>query len=114
MLYIGFHSEKHEKIFLSENHMVLSVDIWYVASPGEPLPSLFKLWLWTKNGRPWGHMLYFGIHVEKHETIFLSETIRPRVLIFGMYYPQVDLYQVCSNYAPGAKNGPTLGVTCFT
>ena len=26
----------------------------------------------------------------------------------------VDLYQVCSNYAHGAKNGPALGVTCFT
>ena len=26
----------------------------------------------------------------------------------------VDLYQVCSNYSPGAKNGPTSGVTCFT
>ena len=23
----------------------------------------------------------------------------------------MDLYQVCSNYAPGAKSGPALGVT---
>ena len=29
-------------------------------------------------------------------------------------YHLVDLYQVCSNYAPGAKNGPAPGVTCFT
>ena len=26
----------------------------------------------------------------------------------------MDLYQVCSNYAPCAKNGPVPGVTCFT
>ena len=26
----------------------------------------------------------------------------------------MKLYQVCSNYAPGVKNGPALGVTCFT
>ena len=33
-----------------------------------------------------------------HFKIFLSETTRLRALIFGM-----DLYQVCSNYAIGAK-----------
>ena len=37
--------------------------------------------------------------------IFLSETTRPRALIFGMYYHLVDLYQLCSNYALGAKPG---------
>ena len=41
---------------------------------------------------------------------FLSE----RALIFGMQHHLVDLYQVCSNYAPGAKNGPATGVKCFT
>ena len=35
--------------------------------------------------------------------IFLSETTRPRALIFGMKHHLVDLYQVCSNYTPGAK-----------
>ena len=45
--------------------------------------------------------------------IFLSETRMPRALIFGTYH-LVDLCQVCSNYTPGAKNGPTLGVKCFT
>ena len=35
----------------------------------------------------------------------------PRALIFGMYHNIVDLYQVCSNYAPDAKIGPTPGVT---
>ena len=41
--------------------------------------------------------------------IFLSETTRPGALIFAVEHQLVDLYQVCSNYAPGAKNGPTLG-----
>ena len=36
--------------------------------------------------------------------IFLSETTRPRVLIFDMQHHLVDLYQVCSNNAPGGKN----------
>ena len=36
---------------------------------------------------------------------FLSETIRLRALIFGMKHHLVNLYQICSNYIPGAKNG---------
>ena len=55
-----------------------------------------------------------ALHRKTHEKVFLSETKRPRALIFGMKYHPVDLYQVCSNYTPGAKNGPTPGVTCFT
>ena len=43
-----------------------------------------------------------------------SETTRPGVLIFGMYYHLVDLYQVCSNYAPGVKDNPAPGFTCNT
>ena len=54
------------------------------------------------------HTHYF-LYREKHGKIILSETIRPRALIFGMYYHLVDLYQVCSNYTPGTKNGPTRG-----
>ena len=49
-----------------------------------------------------------GFYREKHEKIFLSETTRPRALIFGMKHYLVDLYQVCSNYTPGAKNGSML------
>ena len=30
-------------------------------------------------------------------------------LIFGMYHHVVDLYQVCSNYAPGVKMAPPRG-----
>ena len=54
-------------------------------------------------------MFYIGLYREKHGKIFWSETIRPRALIFGMTHQQVDLYQVCSNYAPGAKNGLVWG-----
>ena len=59
-------------------------------------------------------MIYIGLYREVHGKIFLSETIRPRALKFGMQYHPLDFYQVCSNYAPGTKNGPAPGVTCFT
>ena len=58
---------------------------------------------------PGGHMFYIGLYRGKHEKIFLSETIRLRALIFGMQHHLVDLYKVCSNYAPGTKNGPAPG-----
>ena len=53
-------------------------------------------------------------YIGKTLKIFLSETARPRALIFGMVHYLVDLYQVCSNYGPGAKSGPVLGITCLT
>ena len=53
-------------------------------------------------------MLYIGLHSDKHEKIW-AETIRPRVLIIDMKHHLVDLYQLCSNYAPWAKNGPAPG-----
>ena len=31
-----------------------------------------------------GHMFFIGLYMENLEKIFLSETIRPRALIFGM------------------------------
>ena len=48
-------------------------------------------------------MFYIGLYREQHEKIFLCETIRPRALSFCMQYHLVNLYQVCSNYSPGAK-----------
>ena len=60
--------------------------------------------------RPVGHMFYIVLYREKHEKIFLSETKRPRALIFGMKHHIVNIYQVCSNYIPGTKNGHTLVV----
>ena len=56
-------------------------------------------------------MFYKKTYIGKTETIFLSETIRSRAFIFGMLHHLVDLYQVCSKYAPGAKNGLAAGVT---
>ena len=49
----------------------------------------------------------------KHDKIFLSEPIRPIAFIFGMRHHLVDLYPVCSNYAPEAKIGPVRGVHMF-
>ena len=40
--------------------------------------------------------------MEKNEKIFLSETTRPKALVFGMKHHLVDLYQVCLNKTPGA------------
>ena len=47
-------------------------------------------------------MFDIGLYRGKHEKSFLSETIRPRALIFGMYHHLVDLYPDCSDYAHGA------------
>ena len=54
-------------------------------------------------------MFYIGLYSENHENIFFSETIWPRVLIFAMLHHLVNFYQVCSNYVPGAGNGPPRG-----
>ena len=58
-------------------------------------------------------MLCIGLYREKQGKIFLSETIRLRALIFGMKHHLVDLYQVCSNYAPWAKKRPSPGGHMF-
>ena len=73
-----------EKIFLFETirHRNLIFDI---ASPSGPLPSLFKLCPW---GQKWpcpsSHMFCIGFIKGNHSKIFLSETTRPRALIFRM------------------------------
>ena len=33
---------------------------------------------------PGGLMFYIGLYLEQHEKIFVSETTRPRALMFGM------------------------------
>ena len=66
----------------------------------------------AKNGPIVLHRLY--MYREKHGQIFLSKTTRPRALIIGMKSHLEDFYQLCSNYAPGAKKWPRPGVTCFT
>ena len=54
-------------------------------------------------------MFYIGLYRENVKKIFLSETTRPRALIFGRWHHIMELLQVCSNYSPGVKKGPTLG-----
>ena len=58
---------------------------------------------------PRGHIVYIGLYRENHVKIFLSETTRHRALIFGTKHHLVNLYQVCSNYIPVAKIGPSMG-----
>ena len=70
--------------------------------------------LGPKMAPPQGHMFYIGLYREKDETIFLTEATMPRALIFGLKHQLVNLYQVCSNYISGAKNGPAPGVTYYT
>ena len=59
---------------------------------------------------PCGHIFYIGLYREIHQKIFLSETIRLRALIFGLWHHLVDLYQVFSNYALGVKMAPCKGL----
>ena len=85
IFYRGLYREKHEKNILIQNHKAWSLDIWYVSSPGRPLPILFKLCPWgQKLLRLRGHMFYTGLYRKNHEKIFFSETISHRALIFGM------------------------------
>ena len=58
-------------------------------------------------------MVYIGLYRQNMKTLFLPETTRHRALKCGMYYHLVDLYHVCSNYVPGAINGPTPGGHMF-
>ena len=77
------------------------------------LYQVFSIYTGGGGGGGGGQFFYIGLYRE-NVIIFLSETTGPRALIFGMYHHLVDLYQVCSNKAPGVKNGPAPGVTCFT
>ena len=60
----------------------------------------------------------FEFHVEpwlpwqpKEKTLkILSQTIRARAFIFGMYHHLVALYQNTSNYSPGVETSPMLWV----
>ena len=51
--------------------------------------------------------------MDQHEKIFLSETIKPKALTFGVLHHLVNLYQVCSNNVPWAKNGSAPGGPMF-
>ena len=45
--------------------------------------------------------------------IVLSQTVRARAFIFGMYHHLVALYQNTSNYGPGVEISPMLWVLGF-
>ena len=94
--------------------MTWSLDIWYVASPGRPSPSLFKSCPWgQKWPHPRGQIVYIGLYGENMKKIFWSEITRPRALSFGMKHHLVVLYQVCSNYTSGATKWPHPGSHMF-
>ena len=52
---------------------------------------------------PGGHMFYIGLYKEKPETYSCLKPYGLEPWYFGMCHHLVDLNQVCSNYAPGAK-----------
>ena len=105
MFYIGLYREKHETIFLSETKMPRAL----IFGMKHHLVNLYKgcsnYISGAKNDPIPGVMFYIGQYCEKHEKIFLSETIRLRALILGMKHHLVDPFQVCSNSALGTKNG---------
>ena len=45
---------------------------------------------------------------EKKKEIFLSQTVRARAFIFGMYHDLMMFYQKTSNYGPGVEISPVL------
>ena len=55
------------------------------------------------------HMFHIGLYGDNVEKTSLSETTRPRALIFGLSHHLVDLYQVCSNNTRGAKMAQPRG-----
>ena len=112
-VFIGLYRESHWKNLLVQNHKAYSFYYWYVASPSGPLPSFSNYPPGAKKGSIPGVKIYIGLFGENHEKI-LSETTRPRALIFGMKHHIVTLYQICSNYFAWVKNGPSPGITCFT
>ena len=50
---------------------------------------------------------------EKILEIFLSQNVRARAFIFGMYHLLVMLYQNTSNYDPGVEISPMLWILVF-
>ena len=64
---------KRGKIFVW-NQKALTIDIWYLASPSRPLPSLFKLYPWGQKG---GQMFNIGLY---RENVKKSSCLKPWVL----------------------------------
>ena len=69
------------KFFLSES-TIPCLDIWYVASPSGPLSRFLKIMpLWLKMVLPRRPHVLHGIYLYREN--ILSETTRPKALIFG-------------------------------
>lgn len=49
------------------------------------------------------------IHKKIFQKIVFFKTTSPIYLVFGLWHYLVGLYQVCSNYLPGANTGPARG-----
>ena len=82
--YIGKHNAI-EKLFLSETTMPRAL----IFGMKHHLVNLCQVCTNFISGAknyptPGGHMFYIGLYREKHGTLFLSEIIRLRALIFGM------------------------------
>ena len=72
-------------IFLSETIRPRVFDIWFLASPSGPLQKFVQIMrIGPKMAPPWGLHFYIGLYSKKNEKNFLSETIWPRILIYGM------------------------------
>ena len=82
MFYTGLHKKSLKKIFLSKPSRPRAlIDIWYIASSSEPLPSLFKLGHAARNGLALG-VTYFtyaytciGKHVSNLKRSLLTRTL---------------------------------------
>ena len=62
---------------------------------------------------PQGYIFNIGLYREKHEKIFLSETVRPRALIFGMNHHLVDLFTKFIQIMPLGPKLPRTGDHMF-
>ena len=76
---ISLYRENNKKIFLFE-----SLDVWYVASPNWYFTKFVHIMiLWQKRPKH-PQVACLTLTYSEKKKIFLSETSRPRVLIFGI------------------------------
>ena len=73
------------------------------------LSRLIIIWSWGEK-RPHSGDHFFQIERKKTLLIFLSDS---SLILVCIMLHLMDLYQYCSYYGPGVKNGPTPGFTCF-
>ena len=61
---------------------------------------------WASSG---GHMFYIGLYRESMKNLLAWNKAKS----FDMLHHLVDLYQVCSDDAPGTKNGTAPGIMFY-